>query len=410
MKVLISAAEISSDAHGAQLLSALRALLPAHEKLEAFGIGGVKLQEAGLETIADARDLLAMGSTEVLMRLPKILRALRSVTASARDRRPDVAIVIDYPDFHFRLAKRLKEQGVPVIYYIPPKVWVWRKRRVQILRERFAKILCILPFEESFYREAGVSVKYVGNPLADELPLQISKSEARKKLGIDASTQMLALLPGSRPAELKRHFELMLNSAARAARRLRENGLLGGEEKLLARVSLTANADREHFEKSLEVWRQKSSAPELEVVLSWDDSALVLASADAGLIKSGTSTLEAALLKCPHVVVYKPSGLTSFLFKHLVRYRGPVGLVNLFSGWKEGQPLVARELLMDQLTVDSLSEEAYRLLTDESARAAMIAEFEKLRNLVTAGESASPSETAAREILEFAQALKRGGA
>src|SRR6185437_5565712 len=144
---------------------------------DAFGMGGPHLHEAGLRAVVDARGLLAMGFGEILGRLPQIFRALRVISDTARSERPDVAVVIDYPDFHFRLAKRLKANGIPVIYFIPPKVWAWRKGRIKILRERFVRVLSILPFEADFYRREKMPVTYVGNPLVDELPMSLTRGE-----------------------------------------------------------------------------------------------------------------------------------------------------------------------------------------------------------------------------------------
>jgi lipid-A-disaccharide synthase len=148
MKILISAAETSSDAHAAELLKALRER--SSEPIEAFGIGGPKLAAAGQRQVFDAREMLSMGFVEILGRLPKILTALKRIEDEARALRPDVAVVVDYPDFHFRLAKRLAKQGIPLVYYIPPKVWAWRRGRVKFLKRFFRKILCILPFEVRF--------------------------------------------------------------------------------------------------------------------------------------------------------------------------------------------------------------------------------------------------------------------
>jgi lipid-A-disaccharide synthase len=186
VKILISAAETSSDIHGAELLRALQGQF-APGQIEAWGIGGPRLQAQGLRSLVDARSLLSMGFFELFGRLPKILGALGTIADAAARDRPDLAVVMDYPDFHFRLAKRLKKLGIPVVYYIPPKVWAWRQGRVKVLRERFVEVLSILPFEEDFFREHKVVAKYVGNPLVDELPLELSRAEARAKLGIGES-------------------------------------------------------------------------------------------------------------------------------------------------------------------------------------------------------------------------------
>ena len=222
MKVLISAAEASSDMHGAELLKALKEELKSQDQkidLEVFGAGGPLLQAQGLKPIVDARDLLAMGVVEVFSRLPQVLRALRKLTQGARAQKPDFALVIDYPEFHFKLAKKLKKLNIPVFYYIPPKVWVWRKKRLQFIKHYFKKVFLILPFEQEIYDQEGVSAQYVGNPLIDELPLDLTREEARAKLQIAFDECVLILMPGSRPSELKYHLEVMLDSALQVSRK-----------------------------------------------------------------------------------------------------------------------------------------------------------------------------------------------
>jgi lipid-A-disaccharide synthase len=397
VKILISAGEASSDAHGAQLLRALRESAPAGEPIAAFGVGGPKLQAEGLEAIVDSRELLAMGSSEVLGRLPRILKALDELSESARAQRPDVAVFLDYPDFHFRLAARLREQKIPLIYYIPPKVWVWRKGRLRTLRESFARVLCIFPFEEKIYQDAQVPVSYVGNPLLDELPLGMTREEARAKLGIAPERRALVLMPGSRPSELKRHLSPMLEATVRAAARLRRSGWLDPTVPLRVQMPLPELSDFERIRAQIEAWLGRGGFPILDVQVTRGGSAEALIAADLGLIKSGTSTLEAALLGCPHAVVYRPSWLTGRIFKHPVRYRKPVGLVNIVAGRERPSEYVAREILMEKVTARNLEEELVSLATDEPRRSRMRADFERIRKVL--GQSESPSRKAAGEIL-----------
>ena len=397
MRILISAGEASSDAHGAELLRALRAQVPAGTVVEAFGVGGPKLQSQGLLALVDAKELLVMGFSEIVGRLPRILRALRTLEDAARSRKPDIAVVIDYPDFHFRLARKLKLAGVPVVYYIPPKIWVWRKGRIRLLRELFTQILCILPFEEAIYRKARVPVTYIGNPLVDELPMELTRAEARKRLGLPMDAEVLVLMPGSRPSELKRHFEAMLDAACAAAQRL--------GTKFTVCVPLPAVVEPMDVEARLQTWVRKRGVAlkdlPIELKISYGNSPETLIAADAGLIKSGTSTLEAGLLGCPHVVVYKPSLLSELIFKHLIRYRGPVGLVNLVAGWQPGQPYLAEEVLMDRFTVPRLTDEIVDLLRNEKRRSALTAGFKALRGKVMAEAGSGPSGPSARAAFEI---------
>jgi lipid-A-disaccharide synthase len=399
MKILISAAETSSDAHGAELLKAIQKEL--FGAVEAYGIGGPKLQAAGLQAVVDSRELMAMGFVEILGHLPRVFRALNEVTRAAKENPPDVAVVIDYPDFHFRLAKRFKKLGIPVVYYIPPKVWVWRKQRVEFLRRYFARVLCIFPFEEEFYRRENMSVKYVGNPLVDELPLSLSRMNAREKLGLQRTDQVVVLMPGSRNSELKAHLELMINSVLLTAQKLRVSGHLKPDEELKILMPFPTTGDI----ADLRAWVDRLHTPHMKGVIdvrvSLGNSADCLIAADAGLIKSGTSTLEAGLLKCPHAIIYKPSITTQWIFKYLIRYAGPVGLVNLVAGWKKGEPYLVREILSEKVTERALCEELISLLTNPTRSKTMVQGFEKLREAVYGKtERVSPSYCAAREVIE----------
>lgn len=408
MKILISAAEASSDAHGAELLKALQAQEPG---IDAFGIGGPKLRAAGLRVLVDARELLAMGFGEILSRLPRIFSALSSVAQAAERERPDAAVVIDYPDFHFRLARRLHARGIPVIYFIPPKVWVWRKGRLALLKRYFARVLSILPFEVPFYERERVPVTYVGNPLVDQLPLELSREQARAQLGLGADELALLIMVGSRPSELKLHLEFMLDAVARAAE-------ARGIARLRVLLPFSVTTELDPIRERVQRWRSAGAAPEtararLEFRISQGDAPVCMRAATAGLVKSGTSTLEAALMRCPHAVVYKTNLITEWIFRFLIRYRGPVGLVNLVYGWEPGRPFLVRELVAEKATPEGLVEETSRLLGDAEYRAHLAAGMEQVRAriLAGAGEGAGtgPSARAAAEVLAVARAARSAG-
>ena len=452
MKILISAAEASSDTHGAELLKALKQEYHRTEKTEgmggpgspnepdkpgkpgkpgkidAFGIGGPKLQAAGLRAVVDARELLVMGFVEVVSHLPKILRALNRITLEAKEQSPDVAVVIDYPEFHFRLARKLKKLGIPVVYYIPPKVWVWRKGRVKVLKELFQKILCILPFEESFYKEFNISAKYVGNPLVDELPLHLTQAEARKGLQLEEADRVLLLMIGSRESEWKHHLELFLDAASLTSLKLRNLGQLGTDESLKILMPFPMTAPMERLKEKVARWKDPRNQ-QMNICLSQGNAPECMVAADAGLVKSGTSTLEAGLLQCPHVIAFKPGLTTTWIYKNLIRYKGPVGLVNLVAGWSEGQPYLVPELLCENATVELMAAELLSLISPTEKHQKMIQGFEQLRTQVQGGPQGdaqignqlethpefqpetqkgtmSPSLNAAREILGLVESLR----
>lgn len=380
--------------------------MSAGEELQAFGAGGSRLRSEGLEITVDARDLLAMGTVEVLGRLPRIRSALNELEKVAKDRRPEVAVLIDYPEFHLRLAARLKKLGIPVVCFIPPKVWVWRKGRIQKLRELFSKVLCILPFEESFYAREGMPVSYVGNPLVDELPWSLTRQAARQELGWSETDLGVALLPGSRPAELERHFEVMLQAVASLVPELRSRGILGKQDSLRVVIPLAETTDLARWQRRLAERRWCQGVPQeavdgVRVVLSQGGAHRALRAADAGIVKSGTSTLEAGLLGLPHVVMYRPSAVTAFLFQHLVRYRDPVALVNLMRRDSSGRPVqVLPELLCDQATPQALARELGPMLWDAATRKSVAQGLDEVRRVVFGGRDhpVSPSLRAAEEV------------
>lgn len=388
LPILISAAEVSSDTHAASVLRALR--IRAQQdgfQIDAFGVGGSALEKEGLEILVPSRSLLSMGLVEILIRLPKILGALQTILNISRKRQPGVALVLDYPDFHFKLVKAIRKLFIKqnrleffsAIYMIPPKVWIWRKGRIQKLKAWFSQILCIFPFEKDFFEKEGLIVHYVGNPLVEGLPLALSKEEARSQLNVRSDEKrVVALLPGSRPAELKNHTRLLLEAALQAFRH-QGGGTMTALMPLPKMVDL--NLLRKNFLQNIEFPRG------FDFRLISGDSGTVLRASDVGLIKSGTSTLEAGILGCPHVVLYKPNRLSCFIFNRIGRmiwnYHGPVGLVNLVHEGLSPTPeqsnaRLVKEMICCEVTVDSLANELELLFSAEE-KARQLQGFEKLR-------------------------------
>ena len=393
MKILISAAEASSDVHGAKLLAALKELAPPTEKIEAFGIGGPRLAEAGLRCLVDSRELLVMGFTEILGRLPKIYKILDFIAQQAKMERPDIVVLMDYPDFHLRLAKKLKKMGIPVIYYIPPKLWVWRQGRARALKELFQRVLCIFPFEEDFYKGLGVSVKYVGNPLVDELPFELTREKARAELGLKTNDSVLTLLLGSRPAELKFHMNPMLEASVLTAKKLQRG-------RLQVLIPLPQTVEARSLKERTEALARNDVPVDFHIVSGKAHASLV--AADVALVKSGTSTLEAGLLGSVHAVVYKPSWISNQIYKYFIRYQGPVALVNLVAGGfgkKNPDEWLIREILCENVRAETIAEEAYSLFTDQEKRNRIEKGLQGLREKIVGTQS--PSHIAAGEILNL---------
>lgn len=433
MKIFISAAEASSDNHGAALLKALQLDLksnssPHLKSISAFGIGGPKLKEAGLEVIIPAQDLMVMGFFEIVSHIPQIYQSLNRIVSEVKARKPDVIVVIDYPDFHFRLARKLKNLNIPMIYYIPPKIWVWRKSRSKTLKKFFSKILCVFPFEENFYKNLNIPVKYVGNPLVDELPLSLSQAEARALLKLSPSERVLTLMPGSRTSELKHHLILMLESARDAALKLRLSGYLKNQQGLTILLPFSMTSNLEKLIKQVVDWGKnywdvqiktmgrvqknlstKKKWPILSIQISQGNSAECLVAADSALVKSGTSTLEAALLGCPHVIVYKVNRSSDWIFKNLVRYRGPVGLVNIIHTEGTQKRFLVPEIVGSKVNSSMLAEEIISLFTNDLRRKRILNGLSSIRDkLSSGGNFKSPSQLVAKEVIEFLTHLKNG--
>ncbi len=270
-----------------------------------------------MELFADSRELAVVGLTEVISHWKPIRAAFHRAVNELREVPPDLLLLIDYPDFNLRLARRARDRGIPVVYFISPQVWAWRKSRLQAIARNVTKMLVILPFEEDIYRKAGVPVQFVGHPLLDILPPPMEKSLARTALGLDPDRRIVGLLPGSRRRELEAHLPIMLESAKLLKERV-------GDFQCLIPLASTLQASefRPHLER-------RSGLP--DPILVQGRLYEALGAMDAAVIKSGTATLEAALMGVPMVVVYRTSALT-YALASLLADVPHVGLVNIVAG------------------------------------------------------------------------------
>jgi len=346
-EILIVAAEASADLHAARALDELRKMRP---DLRAFGVGGPRLRAAGLETLYPAEDLNVMGIAEVLPKIPRILAVLRGLRRAAEVRRPKVALLVDSPDFNLRLAKHLKKLGVKVIYYVSPMIWAWRRGRARKIAKVVDRMLCILPFEERFYEGTGVSARFVGHPFAERAPPGDAASY-RVALGLSAGRTVVALLPGSRRSEIDRMFPPMLE----AAERIRA---LHPDVQFVVPVAPTLR--EEALRPAL------ASHPDLDVRLVAGRADESVGASDAAIVKSGTSTLETALMNRPMVVVYKLAWLSYWVGRLLV-HMSHFALVNILAG-----RTVVPELLQAEASPERMAAEIERLLSDPGARRAQL--------------------------------------
>lgn len=350
---MISAGEASGDHHAAALVEHLSAASPG---LSFFGLGGPGMAKAGVELRADAGQVSVTGLFEVLPALGRILKALRAMKKALAEERPRALILVDFPDFNFLLARAARKRKVPVIYYIVPQIWGWRRGRVKFLKKNVSRLVVILPFEEDWYRERGLKTFYAGHPLADLPPLD-SDHRARflTELGIDPDRPVVGLLPGSRSNEIKRTMPLL----AQAARLLLEE-----RPDLSFLLPLAPGRNREEIQDRLNG---------LPAVLVQGRAREVLAASRAALVCSGTATLEAALARTPLVMFYRVSPLT-YLLRGLVPMVDTFSLPNLIGGRK-----VVSELIQGQASPERLAAEALTLLDEGERREEMLAFLDQVR-------------------------------
>ena len=354
-EILIVAGEASADLHAARALLELGRLRPG---VHAFGVGGPRLRAAGLEALAPAEDISVMGLAEVLPRIPRILGILRALAKAAAERRPKAALLVDLPDFNLRLAAKLKKLGIPVVYYVSPTIWAWRAGRAKKIAQVVDRMLCILPFEERFYEGTGVSARFVGHPLA-ERPAPGPAERYREELGLPTARTTVALVPGSRPSELRRIFPAMLAAAERIRASRPDSQFV---------VPVAPTLARSQLEPYLAAHRT------VEVKLVDGRAEEVVGASDAALVKSGTSTLETALMLRPMVVVYKLSWLSYLVGRLLVRI-AHFALVNILAG----RGLVP-ELLQTEASPERMAAEVERLLGDRAAREAQLQGLREVRD------------------------------
>jgi lipid-A-disaccharide synthase len=369
VRILISAGEASGEMYGAQLMEALLRRQPS---LQFFGVGGDRMRAAGCDTVVDARDLAVVGITEILSHLPKIYGLFRKLIAAADAHPPDLAIVIDSPAFNWRVARQMHQRGIPVVYYVCPQFWAWRQGRVRLLRKYIDKALVIFPFEEKFYRDRGVDTTFVGHPLADIARPQISRRDYAAQHGLDLAKAWITLMPGSRMNEVRMNLPTILESAAK----------LGPAYEFLLPVAPTL--DR--------TWLQSliGKHPSVHLV---PGALPALAHSRAGIIASGTATVEAALMGTPFVMVYRVSPLTYLLGRSRVKVPH-FAMVNLIAG-KEVVP----ELVQQDFTAEKVRAEIVKILSDGPVRESMIAGLGEVRTALRGTLDGPPAAEQAADAI-----------
>ena len=360
-EILISAGEASSDMYAARLATALHARTGAR----LFGMGGKRMAEAGVDLIADYHQVAVVGISEVLHKIPTVVGVQRKIAAEAVRRRAALAILVDSPGTHLGVARRLKNNGIRVGYFIGPQVWAWRPGRVRVVKRLVERMVVIFPFEEAIYREAGVPVDFVGHPLVDVVKASMSRAEFAARHGLDLNRPIVTLLPGSRRSEIERHYPLIMEACERLSREVPNCGAI--QFVLAAAPALGAELFAPYARPGVSVTRVEGA--------TYD----ALSAADCAIVASGTATVEAALLGTPMVVVYRVSPTSAFVLKRMVR--SPfIAMVNLIAGRR-----VVPELIQDQFTPEAVVEEVRKLLESPPARDEMKADLAEVRTKLGPG-------------------------
>jgi lipid-A-disaccharide synthase len=375
--ILVSAGDASGDAHAAQLVAALRARRPG---LDVFGLGGVRLAEAGAEILVPLADVAVGGFVEVLSALPRVFGAWRTLERAARARRPALAVLVDAPDLHIPLARRLRRAGVPILYYVAPQVWAWRTGRIRKLARRVDRMAVIFPFEVDVFAGSGLAVDFVGHPLVDPLRERrekLDRAAARASLGLDADAPLVLLLPGSRHNELRYGLPLQLEVALRLARTRPDARFALALAPTLARRDVDAAL--------------RGVGLPLRVVENATHDAMI--AADVALVKPGTATLELCLLGCPHVAAGRAHPLTAALAGRLVRLPSWT-LPNLIAG----APIVP-EFLQGQAHPERIAQALEALLAGP-ARERQLRRLEEVSQRLGGGGAARRAAAIALEMIE----------
>jgi len=372
-EILISAGEASSDRYAAMLVEELRRVWP---DARFFGCAGPRMRAAAVEPVIEAESLAVVGLVEVIAHLPRIWRQYRKLVGVAQKTRPQLAILTDSPDFHLRVARRLKRLGVPVVYLIAPQVWAWRKGRIPLMRRTISRLLCIFPFEEAFFRKNGIAAEYIGHPLAGQVRPMLQKSEFFRKHRLAPNRQLVTVLPGSRKGEAARHLPAVVEAVERIYRQQATHFLLPASETTGAAF-----------------FRERIGRAPIQVIEgeTWE----AIAHADLALAASGTVTIEAALAGTPMITFYKVNAVSWLLGRLLVRVPF-YSMVNLVA-----ERAIVPELMQNRMTGKELAANALWLLQDDAARGRMRQDLAEVAGRL-AGDGRAMAKAAAlvEELME----------
>ncbi|MFT3756001.1 MAG: lipid-A-disaccharide synthase [Pseudoxanthomonas sp.] len=380
LRIALCAGEASGDALGAGLIAELRKRFAdaGFDDVQFAGIGGDKMRTAGCDAWFDASELAVMGLAEVLRHLPRLLELRRDFRQRVLAWQPDVFIGIDAPDFNLGIEKWLKQRGLRTVHYVSPSVWAWREKRAQKIGESAQRVLCLFPMEPPIYAKHGIDARFVGHPMADELPLQPDRAAARRALGLPDEVPVLALLPGSRLGEVHRLAEPFLQAAKLVA-------------DAIPNLHVVIPAANANCRQALEPLLSESRITNYESRLLTGHAREAMIASDVVLLASGTATLEAMLCKRPMVVGYKVAPTTIFIARALKLLKtSRFALPNILANED-----LAPELMQEDCTPQNLADAVLHWLQDPQAAAALQARYRQLHELLRQDASASAADAVA---------------
>jgi lipid-A-disaccharide synthase len=353
----IVAGEASGDLLGAHLIRAMRQHLP---EVGFMGIGGPRMQAAGLDVLYPMESLAVMGYMEVLRRFPELLGIRRGLARRFLEQRPALFVGVDAPDFNLGLELKLRSAGIPTAHFVSPSIWAWRGERIHTIKRAVSRMLAVFPFEQAIYEEAGIPVTYVGHPLAEMLSPAPTRAAMREQLRVPAGARIVALLPGSRVSELDHMADLFMETAAQIAAAIPDVQFL---------VPLVNRPTRDRFE----IARYAYQGPELNLTVLFGHAHEAMVAADAVLAASGTATLEATLLGRPVIITYRVSRLSAWIKRRIGGYLPYVGLPNVLAG-----EFIVPEFLQEEATAENLSQAVLNILFDTGVRARLEQRFARI--------------------------------
>ena len=375
------AGEASGDLHGSHLVKEMLSLDPS---LQFYGVGGEKMKNEGVELIADSKEMAVVGITEVLLKLKRIFHIYRKLKNSLAANSPSLVILIDYPDFNLRFAREVKKKNIPIVYYISPQVWAWRKGRIKKIGRLIKKMIVIFPFEKKFYEEAKIDVDFVGHPLLDSIRSQFSREEAFQKFSLTPGVTTIGLLPGSRMNEIKRHLPPMVEAISSISQQINPVQFI---------IPVAPGLDWGEVQNLVGSKRENIRVVENNI---YD----VMRISDVVIVASGTATIEAAIMGAPMIVVYRVSPFTYLLGKMLIKVKN-IGMVNIIAG-----KTVVPELIQKDVTPEKITSTVVQILNNPSKQEEMKKELSSVKEKIG---NPGASFRAAQIIINLLQRYARHG-